>query len=57
MVDSVTGERVAAIVRRGIGATEKKSGDEFEFEYLKPTLDLWLEAKGRMMDEFLAKRR
>ncbi len=57
MEDSVTGERVAAIVRRGIGETEKKSGDEFEFEDVKPTLDIWLEAKGRMLDEFLAKRR
>jgi hypothetical protein len=56
LTDSVTGERAAAIVRRGIGATEKRSGDEMEFEDLIPTLDLWLEAYGETLDAFLAKR-
>jgi len=42
MVDSVTADRAAAIVRRGVGATDKKSGDELTFEDVKPTLDAWL---------------
>ena len=56
MVDSVTGERAAAIVRRGIGETEKKSGDELTFEDVKPTLDAWLESYGKTLDEFLASK-
>ncbi len=56
LTDSVTGERAAAIVRRGIAATEKRSGDQLEFEDLIPTLDVWLEAYGETLDAFLAKR-
>ncbi len=56
MVDSVTGERAAAIVRRGIGETEKKSGDELTFEDVQPTLDAWLESYEKTLDEFLARR-
>ena len=53
---AITGERAAAIVRRGIGATEKRSSDKMEFEDLIPTLDVWLEAFGDTLDAFLAKR-
>ncbi len=56
MVDSVTGERAAAVVRRGIGETEKKSGDELTFEDVKPTLDVWLDSYRRVLDDFLASR-
>ncbi len=56
MVDSVTGERAAAIVRRGIGETEKKSGDELTFEDVQPTLDAWLASYEKTLDEFLARR-
>ncbi len=56
MVDSVSGERAAAIVRRGIGATDKKSGDEMTFEDVKPTLDVWLESYSKTLDAFLARR-
>lgn len=56
LVDSVTGERAAAIVRKGIGVTDKKSGDDLEFEDIVPTLDLWLDAYAGTLDEFLARR-
>ena len=56
MTDSMTGERVMAIVRKGISETEKKSGDELTFDDVKPTLDLWLETYAQTLDDFLAKR-
>ena len=56
LVDSVTGERAAATVRKGIGQTEKRSGDELTFEDVQPTLDGWLEGYGHTLDAFLAKR-
>ena len=56
LVDSVTGERVAATVRKGIGETSKRSGDELEFDDVKPTLDGWLESYSNTLDEFLATR-
>ncbi len=56
LTDSQTGERAAAIVRRGIGETEKKSGDDLSFEDVKPTLDLWLETYKGTIDAFLASR-
>ena len=39
MVDSVSGERVAAIVAKGIEETEKRSSDNLTFDDVKPTLD------------------
>lgn len=54
--DSVTGERLMAIVARGIGATDKKSGEEMEFEDLLPTLDMWLEQYRKTVRAFLANR-
>ncbi len=56
LVDSVTGERVAATVRKGIGETSKRSGDELTFEDVQPTLDFWLEEYSRTLDDFLATR-
>lgn len=55
-VDSVTGERLLAIVRKGIGTTDKKSGEELVFEDLVPTLDRWLENYRDMMRDYLATR-
>jgi hypothetical protein len=55
-VDSVSGERIMAIVTKGIDETKKRSGDELTFEDFKPTLDLWLERYSLTMDEFLAKK-
>ena len=55
LVDSVSGERVAATVRKGISETEKKSGDELGFEDVKPTLDMWLEAYRQTLMDFLAR--
>ncbi|MEH6590491.1 MAG: DUF3313 family protein [Halioglobus sp.] len=54
--DSVTGERVMAIVTRGIGTTDKKSGDDLVFEDLIPTLDRWLENYRQTLNEFMANR-
>ena len=56
MVDSVSGDRVAAIVRKGIAETEKKSGDELTFEDVKPTLDSWLATYSDTLDDFLARK-
>lgn len=56
LIDSVSGERAAAIVTKGISETEKRSGDELTFDDVKPTLDLWLAQYNRTLDEFLASR-
>ena len=56
MVDSVSGDRVAAIVAKGIEETEKRSGDEFTFEDVKPTLDKWLAQYSKTLDGYLARR-
>lgn len=56
MVDSVSGERVAAIVAKGIEETEKRSGDDLTFDDVKPTLDKWLAQYSETLDRYLAKR-
>jgi len=56
MVDSVSGDRVAAIVAKGIEETEKRSGDELTFEDVKPTLDKWLAQYSKTLDGYLAQR-
>ena len=55
MVDSMTGERLAAIVVKGISETEKKSGDELTFEDVQETLDAWLARFSKTLDDYLAK--
>jgi hypothetical protein len=55
LVDSVSGERVAATVRKGISQTEKKSGDDLAFEDVKPTLDMWLESYRQTLKDLLAR--
>ncbi len=57
LVDSVSGERVAATVRKGVAETEKRSGDKLTFEDVQPTLDTWLEAYSATLDAFLAGRK
>ena len=54
--DSVTGERLMAIVAKGIGTTDKKSKDELEFEDLVPTLDRWLATYRKTVQDFLQTR-
>ena len=56
MVDSVTGEQVAAVVAKGIEETEKRSGDSLRFDDIKPTLDKWLAQYAETPDEYLARR-
>jgi len=56
MVDSVSGDRVAAIVAKGIEETEKRSGDELTFEDVKPTLDKWVAQYSKTLDGYLAQR-
>jgi len=56
MTDSVTGERVMAIVQKSVGETEKRSGDELTFEDVVPMLDTWLQTYEKTLDNFLAKR-
>ena len=55
-VDSVSGDQVMAIVTRDYGDTDKKSGDEFQFEDLVPTLDRWLAQYRETLRGYLAKR-
>ena len=55
-VDSMSGERVMAIVTRDYADTEKKSGDEFSFDDLVPTLDRWLAQYRETLRGYLAKR-
>ena len=45
-----------AIVTRDYGDTDKKSGDEFTFEDLVPTLDRWLAQYRETLRGYLAKR-
>ncbi|MEH6582094.1 MAG: DUF3313 domain-containing protein [Halioglobus sp.] len=54
--DSVTGERIMAIVTKGIDETTKRSGDELTFEDFKPTLNAWLERYSLTLDEMLARK-
>ena len=54
MIDSFAGEYAGAIVRRGIGETSKKSGDEFVFYDFQPTFDALLDTGGNMLDVFMA---
>ena len=56
MEDSVSGERVAAIVAKGIEETEKRSGDDLSFDDVKPTLDKWLAQYEKTLDGYLARR-
>lgn len=56
MVDSVSGDRVAAIVAKGIEETEKRTGDELSFDDVKPTLDKWLAQYSQTLDKWLAKQ-
>ncbi len=55
-IDSVTGERLMAIVAKGIGTTDKKSKDDLEFEDLVPTLDRWLATYRQTVQDFLQTR-
>jgi hypothetical protein len=54
MTDSQSGERLGAIVAKGIMETEKRSGDELTFSDVKPTLDKWLKQYEQTLDEYLA---
>ncbi len=55
-LDSVSGERIGAIVMKGIEETEKKSGDEITFDDFKPTLDKWLTNYSQTMDDVIARK-
>lgn len=57
MRDSVSGERVAAVVKKGISETEKRSGDELSFDDVKPTLDQWLAQYKETLESFMAQQR
>ena len=56
MVDSVSGDRVAAIVAKGIEESEKRSGDKLTFDDVKPTLDKWLAQYSETLEGYLAQR-
>ena len=57
MVDSVSGDRVAATVAKGIEETEKRSGDALTFDDVKPTLDKWIAQYSKTLDGYLAQRK
>ena len=52
VTDSVSGERLSAIVMRGVEETEKRSGDTLRFEDVKPTLDKWLAQLDQTLDKY-----
>jgi len=54
--DSVSGERIMAIVAKGIEETEKRSGDRITFEDFQPTLDKWLAQYSKTLDDSLARK-
>ena len=56
MTDSVTGVRVGAVLQKGIGETEKRSGDKLVFEDVVPMPGIWLQAYEKALDNFLSKR-
>jgi len=56
MTDSLSGERLAAIVAKGIEETEKRSGDELTFDDVRPTLDKWLAQYEQTLDGYLRRR-
>jgi hypothetical protein len=56
IVDSVSGERVVAIVAKGIEDTSKRSGDVLDFEDVQPTLDRWLGQLEENLERNLAAR-
>jgi hypothetical protein len=53
MTDSLSGERLGAIVAKGIEETEKRSGDELTFDDVRPTLDKWLAQYEQTLGEYL----
>lgn len=55
MVDSVSSERLGAIVAKSIEETEKRSGDDLTFDDIVPTLDKWLAQFGETLDGYLGK--
>ena len=56
MVDSISGERVVAIVAQGIEDTSKRSGDQLDFDDVRPTLDKWLSQLEENLERNLASR-
>lgn len=52
-VDSVTGERVGASVRKGAGAKLDSSSAQLTLEHLRPTLDKWIETGSSFVAEKL----
>ena len=53
MTDSESGERISAVVAKGIAETEKRSGDDLTFEDVKPTLDKWLAQYRQTLERLL----
>lgn len=52
-VDSVTGERIGASVRKGAGAKLDSSNAQLTLEHLRPTLDKWIETGSSFVAEKL----
>ncbi len=55
MVDSVTSERMGAIVAKSIEVTEKRRGDDLVFDDIVSTLDKWLAQFAETLDAYLNK--
>jgi hypothetical protein len=51
VLDSVSGERVAASVRKGAGAKLEGDKAQLTLEHLRPTLDKWIETGSSFMAE------
>ncbi len=53
VVDSVSGERMGASLRRGIGAKLEKKDSQLTLDHLRPTLDNWIETGSAFIGEKL----
>ncbi|MFC1503105.1 DUF3313 domain-containing protein [Pseudomonadota bacterium] len=54
LTDTSTRERLLAVVQKGIGETEKRSGEKLTFEDLVPVMDAWLAQFDKTIDAFMA---
>lgn len=53
VVDSVTGERLGASVRKGVGAKLEGKNTKLTLDHLRPTLDKWIETGSAFVAEKL----
>ncbi len=53
LIDSQSGEVIAALIERAVTDTDKRSGDMFGFTDTQPTLDDWARRLDSFVDEYI----